>query len=248
VSEPDRLRLDAALVARGLARSRSQAQAMIAAGKVRIDGRVAARSAEPVRAEQVLEAAPVHAWVSRGGLKLEHALNVFSVDPLGRACLDLGASTGGFTQVLLARGARRVVAVDVGRDQLDGSLRTDPRVASLEAQDARTLVADQLGEPPTLVTADVSFIGLVKVLPVPLALSRADADLVALFKPQFEVGPAKVGKGGIVTDRTAVMDAREALAAGLAGLGWAICSWTDSPVAGGDGNAEHLFHARRRDG
>jgi 23S rRNA (cytidine1920-2'-O)/16S rRNA (cytidine1409-2'-O)-methyltransferase len=238
-------RLDVALVKRGLAPTRAAARASIEAGLVRIDGRIAAKPAEMVGEGQALDYEPPHPWVSRGGLKLAHALDVFGVSPEGRACLDVGASTGGFTDVLLARGARRVVSVDVGHGQLAAKLRADPRVVSLEGQDARTLTADMLGESPSLVVADASFVGLAKVLPTPLSLAAVGADLVALFKPQFEVGPAHVGKGGIVSDEAKTSRAADGLAAFLAEAGWPVLAWTDSPISGGDGNREKLLHARR---
>ena len=193
-----------------------------------------------------MTAEPAHPWVSRGGLKLDHALNAFGVDPAGRACLDVGSSTGGFTDVLLARGARRVVAVDAGRDQFHAKLRTDPRVISLEATDARELTAELLGEPPSLIVVDASFIGLAKLLARPLELAARQATLVGLFKPQFEVGPANVGRGGIVSDQAAVDRAAGELETWLRDRGWPIVAWTPSPIAGGDGNLERLFHCVRR--
>src|SRR5262249_4293181 len=153
----------------------------------------------------------------------------------GRACLDIGASTGGFTEVLLARGARRVVAVDVGRGQLHARLREDSRVISLEATDARLLTLALVGEPPSLLVCDASFIGLEKVLGQPLHLAAAEADLVALFKPQFEVGPQKVGRNGIVTDTAAADSAAAAFATWLEAQGWTVRGWTPSPIAGGNG-------------
>ncbi len=238
-------RLDVELVRRGLAASRSQARQGIEAGNVSVEGAVALKPGQIVTAATVVDWAPAHPWVSRGGVKLAHALDVFDVDPAGRACLDLGASTGGFTEVLLARGARQVTAVDVGRGQLRPKLIGDPRVNSLEATDARDLMADMLGEPPTLVVCDASFIGLAKVLGRPLSLAAGEAALVSLFKPQFEVGPAHVGKGGIVVDDEATDRAARELEAWLNELGWRIRQWTASPITGGDGNRERLFHAVR---
>jgi 23S rRNA (cytidine1920-2'-O)/16S rRNA (cytidine1409-2'-O)-methyltransferase len=179
-------------------------------------------------------------------LKLVHGLEVFGVDPAGRVCLDIGASTGGFTDVLLARGARRVVAVDVGRDQLVARLRSDGRVVSLEGQDARTLGAEIIGEAPSLVVCDASFIGLAKVMARPLSLAAEGAEAVVLFKPQFEVGPDKVGKGGIVTDDAATDLAAQAVARWFDGEGWEIVEWADSPIRGGDGNRERLILAKRK--
>jgi 23S rRNA (cytidine1920-2'-O)/16S rRNA (cytidine1409-2'-O)-methyltransferase len=238
-------RLDVELVKRGLFSSRTQARAAIEAGKVRVDGVVAAKAGMAVRPDSTIEAEPAHPWVSRGGVKLAHALDVFGVSPDGRACLDVGASTGGFTDVLLSRGARRVAAVDVGRDQLHARLRNDKRVISLEGRDARELTAAVIGESPTLIVCDASFIGLAKVLGKALSLAAPDADLIALFKPQFEVGPAHVGKGGLVTDAVATEAAAATVEGWLRSEGWAVIAWTPSPITGGDGNRERLLHARK---
>ncbi|MEZ6030598.1 MAG: TlyA family RNA methyltransferase, partial [Hyphomonadaceae bacterium] len=212
-------RLDVELVQRGLAPSRAQARAAIEAGQVSVDGQLAQKPGQLVREDARIEAELAHPWVSRGGVKLDHALTVFGVDPVGRACLDIGASTGGFTDVLLTRGARRVVAVDVGRDQIHPNIRLDARVVSCEATDARNLTAEMLGEPPSLIVCDASFIGLAKLLGPALALAAPKAQLVALFKPQFEVGPAHVGRGGIVSDAAAVDRAAASLEAWLAEAG-----------------------------
>jgi 23S rRNA (cytidine1920-2'-O)/16S rRNA (cytidine1409-2'-O)-methyltransferase len=246
--EAEKRRLDAELVRRGLAATRTQAQAAIAAGKVRVAGVTAAKAGALVGPDTEIEAEAAHPWASRGGLKLVHGLSEFGVDPAGRVCLDVGSSTGGFTDVLLSRGARRVVAVDVGRDQLLARLKQDARVVSLEGQDARTLTAEMVGEAPSLVVCDASFIGLAKVVARPLALAAQGADAVVLFKPQFEVGPDKVGKGGIVTDDTATELSAQAVARWFDEQGWEIVAWTDSPIRGGDGNRERLIHARRRAG
>ena len=239
------VRLDVELVRRGLMVSRAQARAAIEAGKVRVDGVLARKPGQVVGAASRIEAEAAHPWVSRGGLKLVHALDVFGVDPVGRVCLDIGASTGGFTEVLLARAARKVVAVDVGRDQLHPKLRANSRVVSLESTDARDLSAEMLGEPPSLVVCDASFIGLSKVLSRPLELAAPDAVLICLFKPQFEVGPAHVGKGGIVSDEAAVTRASIAVEAWLRAKRWPVDGWTPSPIPGGDGNAELLFCCRK---
>jgi 23S rRNA (cytidine1920-2'-O)/16S rRNA (cytidine1409-2'-O)-methyltransferase len=238
-------RLDVELVRRGLAPSRAQARAAIEAGKVAVDSQPATKPGQLVRGDTPIAAEPPHPWVSRGGLKLDHALTVFGVDVAGKACLDVGSSTGGFTDVLLARGARRVVAVDVGRDQLHPRLRADPRVVSLEATDARGLTAAMLGEPPAVIVCDASFIGLAKLLGPALELAAPGALLVALFKPQFEVGPGNVGRGGIVSDTAATDAAAAALGTWLAGQGWPVDKWTESPIQGGDGNNERLLLARR---
>jgi len=245
MDDDDARRLDVELVRRGLMASRAQARAAIEAGKVIVDRTVAAKPGLSVTALSAIVAEPAHPWVSRGGLKLVHALDTFGVDPAGRACLDVGSSTGGFTDVLLSRGARRVVAVDAGRDQLHAKLRADPRVVSLEATDARELTSELLGEPPTLIVVDASFIGLAKLLARPLELAAEDAILVGLFKPQFEVGPAHVGRGGIVSDLAAVERSAAEFESWLTNCGWPIAAWTQSPIAGGDGNLERLFLAKR---
>jgi 23S rRNA (cytidine1920-2'-O)/16S rRNA (cytidine1409-2'-O)-methyltransferase len=243
-SDTNSRRLDVELVRRGLMASRAQARAAIEAGKVEVDGAFAAKAGLLVTAASRIAAGPAHPWVSRGGLKLDHALQVFSVDPAGRFCLDVGASTGGFTDVLLARGARHVVAVDVGTGQLHPKLRADKRVTSLESTDARELTAEKLGETPSLVVCDASFIGLAKLLSRPLALAAQEAVLVGLFKPQFEVGPAFIGRGGLVTDTAAADRAASGFEIWMAGIGWPVRNWAASPVLGGDGNAERLFCSR----
>lgn len=238
-------RLDVELVRRGLMASRAQARAAVEAGKVRVEGVVAHKPGQPVTTGSGIEAEAAHPWVSRGALKLAHALDVFGVDPNRRACLDVGASTGGFTEVLLSRGARKVVAVDVGQGQLHPRLRTDSRIVSLESTDARNLTAEMLGEPPSLIVCDASFIGLAKVLDRPLGLAAPGASLVGLFKPQFEVGPAHVGKGGIVSDEAAVTRASTAAEAWLKSVGWPVDRWTPSPITGADGNSESLFYCTK---
>lgn len=245
MADATRERLDVALVRRGYAESRAAARASIEAGLVHVNGRAALKPAELTAPDAEITFERAHPWASRGGLKLDHGLKVFGVDPAGRACLDIGASTGGFTDVLLARGARCVASVDVGSGQVIARLRSDSRVRVLENTDARALTQVMVGEPPSLIVCDASYIGLAKVLPVPLSLAAPRAELVALFKPQFEVGPAHVGRGGIVSDDAATGRAAEEVAAALAGLGWAVVGWSESPIRGGDGNRERLLHARR---
>lgn len=225
--------------------SRAQARAAIEAGKVMVAGAVASKPGMLVTPAQQIDAEPAHPWVSRGGLKLDHALHTFGVDPAGRMCLDVGSSTGGFTDVLLARGARHVVAVDVGSGQLHPKLRGDARVTSLESTDARDLTAAMTGEAPTLIVCDASFISLAKLLNRPLQLAAHGAELIGLFKPQFEVGPAHVGRGGLVSDVAATDAAAASLEAWLAAEGWPVKKWAESPIRGGDGNAERLFYARK---
>lgn len=242
-----RRRLDELVLARGLADSRSQAQALIRAGKVfssstRLDkpGRLL-----PEDVPLALRGPP-HPWVSRGGVKLAFALDRFGIAPEGVVALDVGASTGGFTDVLLARGAARVYAVDVGRGQLAWRLRTDPRVAVLERLNARHLDARHVPEPPQIVTCDVSFIGLERALPPALALAAPGARLVALVKPQFEAGRREVGKGGIVRSQAA----REAACRRVSDWldrqpGWRAAGLVESPIAGAGGNREYLLAGRK---
>jgi len=237
-----RVRIDLLLVARGLVESRAKARAAIEAGGVTADGAVVGKPADLVDEAAVLEVVAPHPWVSRGGVKLAAALEAFGVDPAGRVCLDVGASTGGFTDVLCARGAAKVYAVDVGTGQLHAKLRGDARVVSLEKTDARMLTRAVIAEAPSLVVCDVSFIGAAKALAIPLALADARADLVALIKPQFEAGP---GKGGVLDEATARAAAAQTVAA-LDGVeGFRIVAVMDSPIRGGDGNLELLLHARR---
>ena len=244
MSEPEETRrLDIELVRRGLSPSRGQAREAIETGKVRVEGNLAAKPGQLVTATTRIEAEPLHPWVSRGGLKLDHALTTFGVDVSGQHCLDIGSSTGGFTDVLLARGARRVVAVDVGTGQLHPRLQADSRVVSLESTDARNLTAKGVIEPPTILVCDASFIGLAKLLGPPLQLAASHAKLVALFKPQFEVGREHVGKGGIVSNEVAKEAAATALIHLLQQAGWRVKACTDSPITGGDGNRERLFLA-----
>ena len=239
-------RADLLLVARGLFESRAKARAAIEAGGVTADGRLVAKASDLVADDALLHAVAAHPWVGRGALKLEHALALWPVAVEGRVVLDVGASTGGFTEVCLAAGARQVYAVDVGRGQLHPSLVGDPRVSALEGFDARNLTSEEVPEPPRLVVCDVSFIGLAKALPAALALAAEDADLIALVKPQFEVGPARVGKGGLVKDEAARAEALTAAKAFLEAIGWTVQAAADSPIEGGDGNREHLLWAKKR--
>ena len=239
-------RLDQALVARGLVGSRARARALIEAGAVLVDGEPATRPAQPVAdaAALALIANPLPVRIARG-IKLAHALDAFGLSPAAAVALDLGASTGGFTEVLLERGAAQVWAVDVGHGQLAPRLRADPRVRSIEGLNVRDLSAAHVPS-PDWITADLSFIALEKALPAALALARPGATLVALVKPQFEVGPARVGKGGLVRDPAARAAACAGVRAFLCGAGWVALGETDSPIRGGDGNVEHLIAARKR--
>lgn len=240
------MRLDRALVARGLVKSRSEALEAIKAGLVSVDGAIARKAAQTISPNCAIDlSGPVRRFVSRGGDKLAHALATFNVRAEGRHALDLGSSTGGFTHVLLEAGAASVTAIDVGRDQFTEELKADCRVTLHEGLDARHLSPEHLCHRPDLVVVDVSFIALAKLLPVPLLLADDPADLIALVKPQFEVGRAHVGKGGIVKDSALQDKALGDVKAFLAGLGWAPKAFCDSPILGGDGNREFLLHARR---
>lgn len=241
------MRLDVALVERGLLPSRSRARDLIKQGKVQVDQKICTKASAEVDMQQVLTLAPgTQATVSRGAAKLAAALTSFGFDPLDRVALDVGASTGGFTETLLAHGATRVYAVDVGHGQLHASLLADPRVISLEGCDVRALTGAQVPEPIDAIVADVSFISLSKALPAALALAAPGTWLVALVKPQFEVGRARIGKGGIVRDPQARHDAVEAVAAWLAGHGgWKLAGTCPSPIRGGSGNEEFLLGARK---
>jgi 23S rRNA (cytidine1920-2'-O)/16S rRNA (cytidine1409-2'-O)-methyltransferase len=242
---PSKTRLDRTLVARGLFESRAKAQAAIAAGLVSVDGVKVEDAARMISDDAAIEAAPAHPFVSRGGLKLAAALDHFHVDPSGLACLDVGASTGGFTDVLLRRGARHVTAVDVGREQFHASLRGDARVTLKEGMDARAITPDLFDEPPALIVADLSFISLTKALPAALEAAAAKATLIVLVKPQFEVGRAGVERGGIVRDAALKAAAVADAEAWLAAHGWTSRGVIPSPIRGGDGNEEFLLAADR---
>ena len=241
------MRLDQRLVALGLVESRARARALIETGAVTVDGAVATKPAQAVAEGARIEVtgAPCP-WVGRGALKLLHALDAFALAPSGVA-LDVGASTGGFTEVLLARGAARVYALDVGHGQLHPRLAADPRVVSLECVNARAIPAG-LVPPVDWIVADVSFISLEKALPAALALARPGATLVALVKPQFEAGRAALGKGGIVRDPAVHAAVCQRIRDWLTGLGWQVTGLVPSPIEGGDGNREFLVAARKPGG
>jgi 23S rRNA (cytidine1920-2'-O)/16S rRNA (cytidine1409-2'-O)-methyltransferase len=245
--EPTKTRLDIALVERGLADSRAKAQALILAGVVYSGERRLDKAGLPVARAQPLEVrGEDHPWVSRGGVKLAHALDHFGIDPLGETWLDIGASTGGFTDVLLTRGAAKVYAVDVGHGQLAWKLRQEPRVVVLERTNARHLTRREIPGAVDGIACDASFIGLETVLPAPIALTAPRARIVALIKPQFEVGPAEVGKGGIVRDPALHRRVCDRIAAWLGRQpGWSVLGVIDSPIAGADGNREFLIVACR---
>jgi 23S rRNA (cytidine1920-2'-O)/16S rRNA (cytidine1409-2'-O)-methyltransferase len=238
-----RKRADVALVERGLFESRARAQAAIAAGQVTADGVALRKASDGVTDDALLVAAPEHPWVSRGGLKLAAALDCFGFDPAGHVCLDVGASTGGFTDVLASRGARHVYAVDVGREQLHPRLRAHPAVVSLEQTDIRALDPARFPERPDFVTVDVSFTSLKLVLPALARLIATPAQLVALIKPQFEAGRKHLKKG-IVRDPVIHAAVCDDIATHAASLGWQVAGVIPSPIAGGDGNREFMLGAR----
>lgn len=250
-SRPGGVRLDALLVERGLAPSRTAAQRLIDAGRVSLDGRTLTKPAQVLADETGLVVAPADAaeYVSRGGLKLAGALQRTGIDPRGRDCLDVGQSTGGFTDCLLQHGAVRVVGIDVGHDQLHPKLAADPRVTYYEGVNARQLGKSALAlrrneRQFDLIVADVSFISLTLILPQLPPLLKQLGDLLLLVKPQFEVGPEHVGKGGIVTDAALFAGVKDKYAACCETHHLAVVDWFDSPITGTDGNREFFLHAR----
>lgn len=240
-------RLDVLLVARGLAESRTRAEALVLSGRVRVKGveRPKPGTSVPPDAEVTVES-PEHPWVSRGGVKLAAGLDAFGVDPAGKTCLDVGASTGGFTDVLLARGAARVYAVDVGHGQLHARLRSDPRVVLREGFNARLLTREVVPEPCALLVADVSFISLRLVLPAAAPLLSPEADAVLLVKPQFESERGEVGRGGIVRDPEVRVRALARVVAAAEAAGLTPRGAVESPITGADGNVEFLAAFRRK--
>lgn len=237
-------RADTFLVAHGYAASRAEAQAAIKAGRVSADGKPVTKPAQMLHDGQEIVFEKEHPYVSRGALKLIAALDHFDLSPLDCVCLDIGASTGGFTQVLLERGAKRVFAIDVGHDQLHKTVAADPRVTSYEGVNARDLTTDIVTDAPEAIVIDVSFISLMLALPCALAMAAKGAWLVALVKPQFEVGRAHIGKSGIVRDAATGLAAAERIAEWLASIdGWQVHGLIDSPIQGGDGNREYLLTA-----
>ena len=244
----DASRLDAAVVARGLAASRERARALILAGQVRVDGVVVSKAGTPVKPDAAVTLDQRdHPYVGRGGVKLAHALDTFGIAVEDRLALDVGASTGGFTDVMLRRGARRVVALDVGHGQLDWKLRTDPRVVVLEKINARTLTPEQLPEDARrfdLVTMDVSFISVRQVLPALVPVLAPGADLVVLVKPQFEAGREEVGRGGLVRDAAVQARTVEEVTSAANALGLTRVAAVESPITGTEGNREFFLHLR----
>ena len=235
------MRADAALYARGLCKSRAQAQALIRAGLATVNGQVIPKASQKVgEADALAVTEKPHPYVGRGGLKLEKALKAFEVDPSGAVCMDIGASTGGFTDVLLRNGAARVYAIDVGEGQLDPSLRADPRVVSMEHTNARALTAEMFSARPTLAVMDVSFISIRLILPAALPILGEGGRMITLVKPQFEAGRAQIGKRGIVASRETHAAVLRDIVAAVPAWGWAVRGVTYSPIAGGSGNIEFL--------
>jgi len=238
-------RLDLALLERGLAPSRERARALILAGQVTVDGQIVSKAGSPIAPDASVELATAdHPYVSRGGVKLAGALDVFRIDPTGRKALDIGASTGGFTDVLLQRGAASVIALDVGHGQLDWRLRTDPRVLVREGVNARGLSKDDVPYAPDLVTIDVAFISLRHILPPLPPLLAANADVVALVKPQFEAGRDEVGKHGLVTDPTVHAAVLAAVTEAATLAGFRRMAMAPAAITGATGNQEFFLHLR----
>lgn len=241
-----KVRADQLLVAQGLAESRSRAQALILAGNVFVGDKRVAKAGDMVREDAALTVkGRDHPWVSRGGIKLDHGLDHFGFDVTDAVALDVGSSTGGFTDVLLTRGAAKVYAVDVGTNQLAWKLRSDPRVVVHERTNARELTGEIIPEPVDIVVCDASFIGLAKVLDAALDLARPGAKLVALVKPQFEAGRGEVGKGGVIRDPGVHARVCDEAAGWVRSKGWTVCGIEQSPITGPEGNVEFLLGATK---
>jgi 23S rRNA (cytidine1920-2'-O)/16S rRNA (cytidine1409-2'-O)-methyltransferase len=238
-------RLDIALVQRGLVDSRNRAQSLVMARRVLVNGRHVDKVGSQVTDEDEIVVTDLeHPWVGRGGMKLARAIDAFAVDVAGRICVDIGASTGGFTDVLLKSSAAKVYAVDVGYGQLDASLRNDSRVELRERVNARYLQAEDFSEPVTLVVVDVSFISLRLILPAIVKFLKCGGQLIALIKPQFEVGRERVGKGGIIRDEADRAAAVEGVTSAARALGFELDDVIESPIRGAEGNVEYLMHGR----
>ncbi len=242
----ERERADRLLVELGHFEGRASARAAIEAGLVICDGETVGKPSKMLPVAGAIEAERAHPFVSRGGVKLAHALDVFGIDVAGLHCVDLGASTGGFSDCLLQRGAADIVAIDVGHDQLHERVRSSDKVRVYEGLDVRAVGPAHIGSGQKLIVTDLSFIGLEKALGPALALASEGTQLIGLFKPQFQVGRKHVGRGGIVTDLEAVERSVQAFTDWLDAEGWTIDAWSDSPIRGGDGNQERLFLARKR--
>jgi 23S rRNA (cytidine1920-2'-O)/16S rRNA (cytidine1409-2'-O)-methyltransferase len=244
--KPSKTRIDQLLVERGLAESRTRAQALVMAGHVLLGDKRVDKAGQQVATDaEVTVKGQGHPWVSRGGVKLAHALEVFAIDISGMVAIDVGSSTGGFTDVLLNKGAAKVYAVDSGTNQLAWKLRQDPRVVVHEQTSARILTAEHVPQPVDLIVCDASFISLSKVLERPMSFARKGAQLVALIKPQFEAGKAEVGKGGVVRDAAVHARVCAEVRDWLEVSGWAVKGLTESPITGPKGNVEFLIWAER---
>lgn len=240
-------RADVALVEGGYFESRARARAAIEAGHVSIDGQVIKKPSKKISLDANITAKAAHPYVSRGGVKMTHALEQFNIDVSGKVCLDVGASTGGFCDVLVRAGASKIYAVDVGTDQLHSAMRAEPKVISLEQTDARTLSRAQIPDDIDCVVCDASFISAMKVLERPLSLAKAGAVLITLVKPQFEVGKSGLGRGGIVTDQGLADDALLMVQNWVTEQGWTVKASIPSPIKGGSGNREFLLYALKQD-
>jgi len=239
------MRADLYLVSNGYYESRARAQAAIKAGLVKVDGKRLRKASEKLSDLNEISAKAEHPWVSRGGLKLAYALKEFKVSADGKTCLDVGASTGGFSDVLRQNGATKVYAVDVGHGQLHSSLQDVPKIISMEGQDARELTSTHFDRKPQLIVCDASFISCMKVLERPLTLAATSADLITLVKPQFEVGKAGVKRGGLVKSESLALQALSDVSAWVTRQGWHVVATCKSPIKGGSGNTEYLLHARK---
>jgi 23S rRNA (cytidine1920-2'-O)/16S rRNA (cytidine1409-2'-O)-methyltransferase len=238
-------RADLYLTENGYYESRARAQAAIKAGLVKVDGKRLKKPSEKLSDLNEITAKAEHPWVSRGGLKLAHALKTFDVLAQGKTCLDVGASTGGFSDVLRHNGAAKIYAVDVGHGQLHASLVNVPEIKSMEGQDARSLTVSHFEHPPQLIVCDASFISVMKVLERPLSLAAGGAELITLVKPQFEVGKAGIGRGGIVKSESLALQSLSDVSAWVSSQGWHVIATCTSPIKGGSGNTEYLLHARK---
>ena len=239
------MRADLYLTQNGYYESRARAQAAIKAGLVKVDGKRLKKASEKLSDENEITAKAEHPWVSRGGLKLAFALKEFGISAEGKTCLDVGASTGGFSDVLAQKGASKIYAVDVGHGQLHASLHDVPAIISMEGQDARDLTAADFDSPPKLIVCDASFISAMKVLQRPLSVAAKTADLITLVKPQFEVGKSGIGRGGLVKSESLALQAVSDVSAWVTAQGWHVIATCKSPIKGGSGNTEYLLHARR---
>ena len=238
-------RADLYLTENGYYETRARAQTAIKAGLVKVDGKRLKKASEKLSDENEILAKAEHPWVSRGGLKLAYALKEFDISVEGKFCLDVGASTGGFSDVLRQKGATKIYAVDVGHGQLHASLHDVPEIISMEGQDARELTATDFTTAPQLIVCDASFISCMKVLERPLSLAASSAELVILVKPQFEVGKAGVGRGGLVKSESLSLQALSDVSAWVTAQGWHVVATCKSPIKGGSGNTEYLLHARK---